>query len=94
MAVFAVIYRYSSDSAALDEHRPAHRRYLKELLDTGKLRLAGPMGSGGPPSALLVFDCDSNDEVAQFLDGDPFHHHNLIVEREVRPWDVVFGSVP
>ncbi len=92
MASFAVIYRYGTDSAAMDAHRPEHRDYLKSLFESGQLIRSGPLGEGGPPSALLVLEADSRDEVAGLLDEDPFYVRKLIVEREIRPWNIVFES--
>lgn len=92
MATFAVIYRYSTDSAALDEHRPVHRDYLESLFEAGKIVMSGPLGEGGHPSALLILDCASADEVAELLDKDPFHERKLIVDREIRPWNIAFGA--
>lgn len=93
MTIFAVIYRYSTDSAAMDEHRPVHKEYLKSLFEAGKIVVSGPLGEGGGPSALLILNCESADEVADLLDKDPFHDRKLIVEREIRPWNIAFGSV-
>jgi uncharacterized protein YciI len=92
MATFAVIYRYSTDSAALDEHRPAHRDYLESLYDAGVIVRSGPLSGQGQPSALLVLDCADEEQVLARLDPDPFHQEGLIVEREIRPWSVVFGA--
>ena len=93
MAIFAVIYRYTTDSAALDEHRPVHRDYLRSLYEAGKIVVSGPLGEGGHPSALLIMDCGSAEEVEELLNKDPFHDRNLIVDREVRPWNIAFGSI-
>ena len=43
MALHAVIYRYSTDAAALDEHRPAHRGYLRSLFEQGHIVAEGPV---------------------------------------------------
>jgi uncharacterized protein YciI len=92
MQLFAVIYRYSTDMAALDEHRPSHKDYLRELFEAGVVVVSGPMGEGGGPGALLVLRADSADAVKGHLDGDPFHRLGLIVEREVRAWSPAFGA--
>ena len=92
MANFAVIYRYGRDSAAMDEHRPAHKDYLKSLFEAGRIVRSGPLGEGGAPSALLILDAASADEVAELLDKDPFYQHEFIVEREIRLWNVIYDS--
>ena len=92
MALHAVIYRYSTDSAALDEHRPAHREYLRSLFEQGRIVVSGPLAEGGGPGALLILDADDPDGVAALLDKDPFHILGLIVEREIRRWQPAFGA--
>ena len=92
MSRYAVIYRYSDDSAALDEHRPVHREYLRSLFESGKIVVSGPLGEGGRPGALLILDAGSADEVAELLDRDPFYPRGLIVEREIRGWTPAFGG--
>ena len=58
MTLHAVIYRYADDAAALDEHRPRHRDYLRSLFEAGRLVVSGPLTEGGGPGALLIFDAD------------------------------------
>src|SRR5213079_1553596 len=61
VAYFAVIYRYRPDDEALDEHRPAHRAFLRSLYQAGKLVVSGPLGGDADPAALLLFDGDCAD---------------------------------
>jgi uncharacterized protein YciI len=92
MALHAVIYRYSADAAALDEHRPAHRDYLRSLFEQGRIVVSGPLADGGGPGALLILDAADRDEVAALLDGDPSNALGLIAEREIRRWNPAFGG--
>jgi uncharacterized protein len=92
MPLHAVIYRYSTDAAALDEHRPAHRDHLRTLYEQGHLVVSGPLAEGGGPGALLIFEATDVDEVAALLDKDPFHVLGLIAEREIRRWNPAFGG--
>ena len=64
MALHAVLYRYSTDSAALDEHRPAHKDHLRSLFEQGRIVVSGPLTSGGP-GALLILDAEDPEEVAR-----------------------------
>ena len=91
MALHAVIYRYADDAAALDEHRPRHRDHLRKLYESGHLVVSGPFTQGAP-GALLIFRADSAEQVAQWLDNDPFKVLGLIVEREIRAWNPAFGA--
>jgi uncharacterized protein len=92
MALHAVIYRYADDAAALDEHRPRHRDHLRKLNEAGHLLVSGPLAEGGGPGALLIFRAESAEQVAQWLDSDPFKVLGLIVEREIRAWNPAFGA--
>ena len=92
MALHAVIYRYSTDTAALDEHRPEHKDYLCSLFEQGRIVVSGPLAEGGGPGALLILDATDPDEVEALLDQDPFHALDLIVEREIRRWNPAFGG--
>jgi uncharacterized protein YciI len=53
MALHAVIYRYSTDSAALDEHRPEHKDYLCSLFEQGDASLS----AGRSPRAAVPVPC-------------------------------------
>ena len=92
MPLHAVLYRYSTDSAALDEHRPAHKDYLRSLFEQGSVVVSGPLVDGGGPGALLILDADDVDAVAALLDKDPFHVLGLITDREIRRWNPAFGG--
>jgi uncharacterized protein YciI len=92
MALHAVLYRYVDDAATVEEHRPAHRDYLRTLFEEGRIVVSGPLAEGGGPGALLILDAESPDEVAPLLDKDPFHVRGLILEREIRRWNPAFGG--
>lgn len=92
MPLFAVIYRYVDEPATLDEHRPRHRDHLRTLFEAGHLVVSGPLAEGGGPGALLIFRADSAEQVAGWLDDDPFKVLGLIVEREIRAWNPAFGA--
>jgi uncharacterized protein YciI len=92
MALFAVIYRYVDDAATLDEHRPRHRDHLRPLFEKGHLVVSGPFTARGEPGALLIFRADAVEQVAGWLDDDPFKALGLIVEREIRAWTPTFGA--
>ncbi len=91
MPTFAVNYRYADQPAALGEHRPAHRAFLAQHAEAGRLLAAGRFADEGPEAALLVFRAQSADDVAGWLDQDPFALVGLVAEREIRLWPVVLG---
>jgi uncharacterized protein YciI len=93
MALHAVLYRYSTDTQALDEHRPEHKAYLGWLFEAGHIAISGPLGAGGAPTALLIMKADNVEDIEALLDKDPFFERDLITEREIRPWNLSYGSL-
>lgn len=92
MALFAVIYRYSEDTASLDQHRPEHREYIRSKVGKGVIA-SGPMTTSEGPGALIL--CSGNDEadVRALMDKDPFFELGLVTSREIAPWNLVMGSI-
>ncbi|MCW2830732.1 MAG: hypothetical protein JWP31_1424 [Aeromicrobium sp.] len=93
MPYFATTYLYVADSdQARDTVRPAHRDYLGELTEQGRLLLSGPY-VGGQPGALLVLDADSEDVVRELTTRDPFVLEGLVEQITVRTWQPVSGRL-
>lgn len=93
MAIFAVTYHYVSDDDAINAHRPVHREYLRSLLDGGGLLAAGPTTGRQTPSAQLIFEAESAEEVNALLDADPFVLEGVVTSREIYEWNVALGSL-
>jgi uncharacterized protein YciI len=90
MPVFAVQYSYVDDPARVTEHRPAHRDFLRELLDQGVVLAAGAY-TDGPAGALLVFRGDSEEQIAGILKDDPFQQLDLVADCTIRAWGQAMG---
>jgi uncharacterized protein len=90
MAVFAVQYTYVDDADVVTQHRPAHRDFLRDLLDRGIVLAAGAY-TDGPPGALLVFRGDSEQEIATLLESDPFQRLGLVLDCRIRAWGQAMG---
>jgi len=90
MPVFAVHYRYVDDPDAVTEHRPAHRDFLRNLLDQGTVLAAGAY-TDGPAGALLVVRGDSEQQIATLLESDPFAQLGLVQDRQIRAWGQAMG---
>lgn len=91
MPLYAVEYTYSDDTAARDEHRPAHREFLAGLAAEGTLKVSGPV-EAEPAAALIVLEGDGVEAVRQLLAEDPFQQQGLVTAVSVRPWSPVLGS--
>ncbi len=92
MNTFAITYVYSSDSAALDEHRPAHRAYLGALAVAGSILASGPVRHDGMSGALIIVRAESADAALELLSQDPFWLQGLVVDRAVVEWQIVIGQ--
>jgi len=90
MPVFAVHYSYVDDPARVTEHRPAHRDFLRNLLEAGTVLAAGAY-TAGPAGALLVFRGDSEEQIAQLLQADPFQQLGLVEDCTIRAWGQAMG---
>ena len=89
MAIFAVTYKYIDDPELINQIRPTHRVWLKELLDQEVLLVSGPMVNRA--ASLLVFRSDSVEELSSLLDNDPLEVAGVIEERIIEEWNTVFG---
>ncbi len=90
MAKFAAILEYTSDTERLQEVRPTHREYLRDLLDSGKLYQSGPFPDGS--GALIIYDVDDLSEAQVLLANDPFSKAGLITGALLKPWNIVIGK--
>ena len=90
MPVFAVHYRYVDNADVVAEHRPAHRDFLRELLERGVVLAAGAY-TDGPAGALLVFRADTAQDVAALLEADPFQQLGLVQDCQIRAWGQAMG---
>ena len=90
MSVFAVEYVYGAESAAdRDEHRPAHREWLNELVSRGNVLASGPFVDNA--GALLLFVADNEAELNDLLKQDPFATAGVISAVKTTQWNPVIG---
>ncbi|MDY3048542.1 MAG: YciI family protein [Rothia sp. (in: high G+C Gram-positive bacteria)] len=92
MTTYAVQYSYGpADLQA--EHRPAHRAYLAQLHEEGKLHAAGAYQDGEPAGALLIFEADSEEQLKELIAADPMSTGKVLTGYSYRLWSAVIGSV-
>jgi uncharacterized protein YciI len=89
MAIFAVTYKYVDDPDLINQIRPSHRIWLKDLLDQNVLLVSGPMVNRA--ASLLVFRSESAEDLSALLDQDPLEVAGVITERTIEEWNTVFG---
>ena len=90
MPVFAVHYSYVDNPELVTEHRPAHRDFLRNLLDRGIVLAAGAY-TDGPAGALLVFRGDTSQDIETLLEADPFQQLGLVQDCQIRAWGQAMG---
>ncbi|HVX29022.1 MAG TPA: YciI family protein, partial [Nitrolancea sp.] len=80
---FAVVFGYENQQR-IAETRPAHRAYLATLQENGKLVTAGPFVDDS--GALIIYEADSEDDVIEIIQHDPFHEAGIFSTYLIRPW--------
>ncbi|MBM7825391.1 uncharacterized protein YciI [Arcanobacterium pluranimalium] len=87
--IAAVFYTYDPARAEdLTHARPAHREFLRGLLNNGELLASGPFLDGG---ALLIVRAEDADAALALLENDPLNIEGIITERKALMWDPVLG---
>ena len=87
---WAAVIEYTPDAAKVEAHRPAHRAYLTQLHQAGRLACSGPFTD--EPGALIVYEADAREEVDDLMRNDPFYGAGVFVRWTVRPWKCVFAN--
>ncbi|MCC9175964.1 YciI family protein [Arthrobacter sp. zg-Y179] len=91
MSIFAVEYVYDADSAQLrDQHRPAHRQWLQQLVDEGHVLSAGAFVDGA--GALLLVVAEDEAGLLTLLKQDPFAVVGAISGMKTTAWKPALGA--
>jgi uncharacterized protein YciI len=72
------------------EVRSAHRIYLTNLLQTGRLAAAGPFTDDS--GAFIVYEAETLEQAEVLLKSDPFHDGGIFVKWTIKAWKTVFGN--
>jgi uncharacterized protein YciI len=83
MARFVLQLSFKNNARRL-EVRPAHREYLRSLLDQGRLVTAGPFADD--TGALLVYEAADEAEVRDILAADPYTAADVYDIEQLREW--------
>ncbi|GAA4406385.1 YciI family protein [Tsukamurella soli] len=90
--IYAVHYTYAPEQAAVrDEHRPAHREWLRAGVDRGDVLSSGayPDGSG----ALIVIRAGSQAAAETFMADDPFAAVGATADVRIVQWTPTMGAL-
>lgn len=92
MAFYVIEYRYSQELRNLvNDFRPAHRNYLRELESQGKLISSGFLLDAAYDGAMLIVRAETSTEALNLLDEDPFRLNDLIEDVSARRWIPTIG---
>lgn len=89
-----VLYTTGDDTTRLDSATSAellqqHLAHQGEQAARGLIQVAGPFGDNSTWRGLLLYDCETKDEVEGYLRQDPFVKRGKL-NYEVHPW---YGAV-
>ncbi|HUZ02384.1 MAG TPA: YciI family protein [Thermomicrobiaceae bacterium] len=84
---YAAVIQYGNQDR-IAEVRPAHRAYLTQLKDQGKLWASGPFTDDS--GALIVYEAADEDEVRRIIEDDPFRRAGVFVSIDLKAWNQVF----
>ena len=80
--------------------RPAHLARIQEMVDAGRVILAGPLpgidsvdpGPAGMSGSLIVAEFDSLDAAKSWIDEDPYVTEGVFARVTVKPFKQVFPA--
>jgi uncharacterized protein YciI len=89
MPWFTVETHYTADRERLAAARPAHREYLMELAERGKVLAGGAYADD--LSGFVVYRAADIDELNLLLAGDPYTTEQIADRRVVKEWTITLG---
>ena len=89
---YLLIYDYVSDILERrGPYRSEHLRLAWAANEQGTLVLAGALADP-VDGAVFIFDCETESQVAEFANNDPYVKFGLVTRWKVRPWNTVVGK--
>lgn len=90
--IIAVHYSYPAELLPIrDEHRPAHRDWLRSGVERGEVLTGGSYadGSGG----LILITADSPEAAAAYMADDPFQVNGGVGAAQYKQWRPSVGAL-
>ena len=92
MRLYVIEYRYRPDLKFLvEDMRPAHRTYLRDLQAQGRLITSGFLKDATFDGAMLVVHADTAEDAIALLDEDPFVEAGVVQDVIARQWIPTLG---
>lgn len=80
-----------TDTAQINKLQAGHMANIEKLSTMGKLCIAGPFGDDGNWRGIFIFDCETKEEVLDYLNNDPAIAAGRL-DYELHPWWTVKGA--
>lgn len=80
---FAAIIEYGPDKEKVKTYHAAHREYLRQFLENGQLRAAGPFADDA--GALWILDAETAEAAEEIVQADPYVAAGVLVKLQIRP---------
>jgi uncharacterized protein len=71
-------------------HWDDHARFIDALFDSGRIMLGGPFADAS--GSMVVFAAESVDVVRAIMRDDPWAHHQILVERDIKEWTIFIDA--
>jgi uncharacterized protein YciI len=88
MARFVLQLAFKDNRERRLEVRPAHRDYLRKLVDDGRLVTAGPWADD--TGAMLMYEAADEAEVRAILRDDPYTDADVYEVAVLKEWTPLF----
>lgn len=79
----AAIIEYNGDKEQVTAIHQAHREYLRQFLENGQLRAAGPLADDA--GALWILEVQTVEEAEKIIKDDPSVAAGVMVSWRIRP---------
>ena len=79
----AAIIEYTGNKEQVSAMHHAHREYLRQFLENGQLRAAGPLADDA--GALWILEVQTVEEAEKIIKDDPFVAAGVMVSWQLRP---------
>ena len=73
------------------DFRQSHLEMASKAVENGEIVMGGALDDP-PDKALIVFQGEGPKVAENFAKNDPYVLNGIVVEWEVRPWNVVIGG--
>ncbi|MHA2790134.1 YciI family protein [Corynebacterium sp. S7] len=92
MKLFLVECHYGEVTEEMTALRPTHRKYIEEMVNTGKIAAAGRATGNGSTSGVYIVPAETAEEAREVLAVDRFVVDGFVTHITVRRWALAFGT--